>query len=97
MKRQKGTVCVLVRCLRRNLLEGPGAVIFLPPLGNKVRRVAGRNWLMVPARSPCTRLAALMRTHCWAEDPRGFAVQGEQETEGEDTGKENLRSFTERI
>ena len=72
-------------------------MIFLPPLGNKVRRVAGRNWLMVPARSPCTRLAALMRTHCWAEDPRGFAVQGEQETEGEDTGKENLRSFTERI
>ena len=52
---------------------------------------------MVPARSPCTRLAALMRMHCWAEDPQGVAVQGEQETEGEDTGKENLRSFTERI
>ena len=97
MNREKGTVCVLVRCLRRNLLEGPGAVIFLPPLGNKVWRVAGSNMLMVPARSPCTRLPALMRTHCWGEDPRGVAVQGEQETEGEDTGKENLRSFTERI
>ena len=85
MKREKGIVCVLVSCLRRNILEGPGDVIFLPPLGNKVWHVAGRNMLMVPTRSPCTRLAMLMRKHCWAEDTLGVVVQGEQETEGEGT------------
>ena len=74
-----------VGCLRRNILEGPGDVVFLPLLGNKVWHVAGSNMLMVPTRSPCTRLAMLMRKHCWAEDPSGVVVQGEQETEGEGT------------